>query len=97
MRKTIMLFLALAGAASFAWPASAESDAAGRAAAVDRALGANADPPRPPAVTAPSITWPRDLPPVWLSGQPYRQQPLLTAVPPGGTINGRRRTTPGGP
>jgi hypothetical protein len=97
MRKTLAMLLALGGAAAFALPAAAQGDAARNAAALDRSLGANADPPRPRAVTAPSITWPHNLPPVWISGQPYRQQPLLTAVPPGGTIGGRRRSTPGGP
>jgi len=97
MRKILAMLLALGGAAALALPAGAQGDAAGRAEALDRALGPNADPPRPPAITAPAITWPGALPPAWVSGQPYRQQPLLTAVPPGGTISGRRRSTPGGP
>lgn len=103
MPRILAMLLALGAAAAFALPAGAQSDAAGRAEALghaealDRALGPNAEPPRPPAITAPAITWPGALPPAWVSGQPYRQQPLLTAVPPGGTISGRRRSTPGGP
>jgi hypothetical protein len=67
---------------------------AGRAAALDRLLGANADLPRPDPAQA--TAWlPAPLPP-WLAAQPYRQQPLFATVPIGGTVGGRVRT-PGGP
>ncbi|MCW5773842.1 MAG: hypothetical protein KIT16_19525 [Rhodospirillaceae bacterium] len=98
MTNTILaIAAALAVAAAFGNAAGAQSaeEATRQAEALDRALGAAADPPRAPAVAAPDIGWPQATLPPWLAGQPYRQQPLLTGVPRGGTVGGHRRA--GGP
>jgi hypothetical protein len=81
-----------------AWPASAQeaTGEAGRAAALDRILGPNADLPKPDS-TAPVFGWlPGALPP-WIAAQPYRQQPLFATVPVGGTTRGGRIRPGSGP
>lgn len=83
MRFISIALLAAAAAA----PAAAQDDPARRAEALDRALGPNAELPKPEFGPLPPLN--ATLP--WLSGQPYRQQPLLTGVPPGGTTRGRTR------
>ena len=96
MRKRTALVLSLVVAMGAAGTAAAQeaTGEAGRAAALDRLLGANADLPRP-ETAPPSVGWlPAPLPP-WLAAQPYRQQPLFATVPVGGTVRGRVR--PGGP
>jgi len=62
-----------------------------RAEALDRALGVNAELPAPPTIRPPSFVLPEAPLPPWLVGQPYRQQPLLSSVPRGGTVGGRVR------
>jgi len=91
--KAIRASLAALAAAALAAPILAQSadDPAGRAATLDRALGANADLPVPQVVHVPNFAWPQRQFPLWLNAQPYRQQPLLTAVPRGGTVGGRVR------
>jgi hypothetical protein len=96
--KTFRASLAALAVAAFAAlalaaPALAQSadDPARRAAALDRALGPNADLPVPQIVNVPNFAWPQRPYPPWLTEQPYRQQPLLTAVPRGGTVGGRTR------
>lgn len=93
MALALSLALALAAAAQGAAAQSADGDA-GRAAALDRTLGPNADLPKP---TAPALGWlPGALPP-WLAAQPYRQQPLFATVPVGGTARGGRVRPGSGP
>ncbi len=96
MTNRTLRALSLAAALGLAAPALAQEGEAGRAAALDRLLGANADLPKPDPATPLALTWiPAPLPP-WLAAQPYRQQPLFSTVPVGGTTaSGRRR--PGGP
>ncbi len=93
MKRLALAAFALSVAAALAAPSGAQTagDDARRAEALDRALGAHADPPRAPAVNAPALTWPMPPSPAWLAGQPYRQQPLLTGVPPGGSVGPRVR------
>jgi len=92
--RTLAAF-SLAAAIGLAAPALAQEGEAGRAAALDGLLGANADLPKPDPAPPQTLTWlPAPLPP-WLAAQPYRQQPLFATVPVGGTVGGRRR--PGGP
>jgi hypothetical protein len=97
MNRTLAA-LSIAAVLGFAAPAVAQDSAqgeAGRAAALDRLLGANADLPKPDP--AQPLTWmPAPLPP-WLAAQPYRQQPLFATVPVGGTTRGGRVRVPGGP
>lgn len=98
MRKTSTAMLAACALLPiFAAAAAAQSanEDTRRAEALDSALGATADLPKPPAAAAPRLAWPEPPLPPWLAGQPYRQQPLLTGVPRGGAVGGRvRGSTP---
>jgi hypothetical protein len=87
---------ALALGATLPVSAQETTGQAGRAAALDRALGPNADLPKPDS-TVPAFGWlPGALPP-WIAGQPYRQQPLFATVPVGGTTRGGRVRPGSGP
>ena len=91
MTNRTLAALSLAAALGLAAPALAQEGESGRAAALDRLLGANADLPKPDPQPPQTLTWlPAPLPP-WLAAQPYRQQPLFATGPVGGTVSGRRR------
>jgi hypothetical protein len=92
MTNRTLAALSLSAAIGLAAPALAQEGEAGRAAALDRLLGANADLPKPDPAPQQTLTWlPAPLPP-WIAAQPYRQQPLFATVPVGGTtVSGRRR------